>query len=154
MKRYLAITVVLAALLTLVGCAANHARYQREQARLAAIHAAAGKPVNSFSYTATSMYSWEPLGEHELLVYTRPNKAWLLDVGLCPQLPYAVAIGLTSHVGQVSSMLDSVLVGGGDYPCSIQRIRPVDVAELKRKMQAREGAKIVPEPASSDDASG
>src|SRR5699024_9080771 len=60
MKRYLAITVVLAALLTLVGCAANHARYQREQARLAAIHAAAGKPVNSFSYTATSMYSWEP----------------------------------------------------------------------------------------------
>lgn len=149
MKRYLTITATLAALLLLVGCAANHARYQREQARLTAIHAAAGKPVGSFNYMATTMYSWEPLSEHELLVYTRPNKAWLLDVGLCPQLPYAVAIGLTSHVGQVNTMLDSVLVGGGDFPCAIQQIRPVDVDALKRKMAAHKGAKIVPAPASS-----
>lgn len=153
MKRYLAIAAVLATLLLVAGCAANRARYQREQARLAAIHAAAGKPVSSFNYMAMTMYSWEPLSEHELLIYTRPNEAWLLDVGLCPQLPYTVAIGLTSHVGQVGTMLDSVLVGGGNFPCTIQRIRPVDVGELKRKMQARDGAKIVPEPASSDDKS-
>lgn len=149
MKRYLAIAATLLALLLVAGCAANHARYQREQARLAAIHAAAGKPVSSFNYMAMTMYSWEPLSEHELLVYTRPDKAWLLDVGLCPQLPYAVAIGLTSHAGQVGTMLDSVLVGGGSFPCSIQKIRPVDVGELKRKMEARKGAKIVPEPASA-----
>ncbi|HET7266501.1 MAG TPA: DUF6491 family protein [Oleiagrimonas sp.] len=148
MKMHLAIVSTLAVLL-LAGCTAFHARYQREQARLSAIHAAAGKPVSSFNYMATTMYSWEPLNEHELLVYTRPNQAWLLNVGLCPQLPYTVAIGLTSHVGQVSTMLDSVLVGGSSFPCTIQKIQPVDVGELKQRMQARKGAKIVPAPASS-----
>ncbi len=134
-------------LVLLGGCAATQARAEREQARAAAIHAAAGKPVSSFSYMASTLYSWEPLSESELLIYTRPNRAWLLDVGLCPDLPFTSAIGLTSHVGQVQSRLDSVIVHGNGFPCRIQTIRPVDVSLLKRKMQQRSGGKVVPEPA-------
>lgn len=152
MKLYRSIACVLAIAL-LAGCAASKARYQHEQARLAAIHAAAGKPVGSFNYMVTSMYSWEPLNEHELLIYTRPNKAWLLNVGICPQLPYAISIGITSHVGQVSTGLDKVLVGGGNFPCHIQKIQPVDVDELHKKMEARKGAKVVPETSSQSDGS-
>lgn len=148
MKRFRFIACILAVLL-LAGCAASRAHYQHEQARLAAIHAAAGEPVGSFSYLATSIYSWEPLNEHELLIYTRPRKAWLLNVGVCPQLPYAISIGVTSHVGQVSTGLDKVLVGGNNFPCFIQKIQPVDVNELHKKMQARDGAKMMPEKKSS-----
>ncbi len=144
MKLHQAVPLLLAASL-LGGCATYQQSVQRQQARLAAIHAAAGKPVNSFRYDALTMYSWEPLGEHEVLVYTRPDKAWLLNVGLCPRLPYTPSIGITSHTGQVSTLLDSVLTQGGQYPCRIQKIQPVDVAMLRRHMQQHEGAKVVPE---------
>ncbi|HEX7342089.1 MAG TPA: DUF6491 family protein [Rhodanobacteraceae bacterium] len=137
--------VVACAGLMLAGCAASRARHQQERSRLAAIQAAAGKPVGAFDFMTRDLWSWEPLNEHELLVYTRPRQAWLLDVGVCPQLPYTVSIGLTSHVGQVSVMTDSVLVQGGMLPCTIERIRPVDVAKLHKEMQARKGGTMVPE---------
>ena len=54
---------------------------QRVQQRQAAYAAAAGAPVRSFNYF--SLYSWEPLSDTELAVYTRPNQAYLLDLGGC-----------------------------------------------------------------------
>lgn len=151
MKWYQALAFVLVPAL-LAGCAASHARYQQEQARVAAIHAAAGKPVGAFNFTARNIWSWEPLSEQELIVYTRPNQAWLLNVGLCPELPYTPTIALTSHVGQVSTMRDSVVVRGGGFPCTIQEIRPVDVAKLLRQAQPRNGGTVVPAAASSSPA--
>ncbi len=133
-----------ASFLMLAGCAAQQARADRDQAHLQAVHAAAGERVGSFRYTAQTLYSWEPLGERELLIYTRPNRAWLLDVGICPNLPFAQAIGLTSHTGQVSSGLDSVIVHGGHFPCRIQGIRSVDVKKLRQAAEQRSGGKVVP----------
>lgn len=144
MKR-LHIGLVLSLVLALGGCAANQERAAQDQAHLAAVHAAAGKPVGSFNFFVSTLYSWEPLGQHEVLVYTRPDRAWLLDVGICPELPYALAIGITSHVGQVSSGIDSVVVGNGNFPCYIQKIRPVDVARLKQHSVPRTGGKMMPE---------
>lgn len=146
MKHALRLLVLVLSALLLAACAANQARVQQH---LAAIHAAAGEPVGSFNYMANTLYSWEPLSENELLVYTRPNRAWLLDVGLCPRLPSAFAIGLTSHVGQVSSHLDKVIVQGAMHPCYIQKIRPVDVNRLK-KAEQRSGGKVVAEPAANN----
>lgn len=131
------------------GCAASQARAEHDQARLAAIHAAAGEPVSSFHYMASSLYSWEPLNDNELLIYTRPNEAWLLNVGICPDLPYTVAIGLTEHTGMVNSRLDKVIVQGSNFPCHIQKIQPVDVSQLEQAMQRREGGKMVPASAAS-----
>lgn len=144
--KFLRLLSLLVLAMLLGACAANHARAQRDQARLAAVHAAAGKPVGSFNYMMSTLYSWQPLSEHELLIYTRPDKAWLLNVGVCPELPYTPAIGLTSHVGQVSTGLDSVIVNRGNFPCHIQKIQPVDVKLLKQKMAQRPGGKVVPEP--------
>jgi hypothetical protein len=104
---------------------------QRQQQRLAAYEAAAGAPVRSFRFFPP-MWSWEPLGDTQLAVYTRPQQAWLLDLsGACQNLPFANAIALTSNLDEVSVNFDKVLTGRSYFPCTIKRIRPVDVARLK-----------------------
>ena len=108
---------------------------QRMSERQAAYAAAAGAPVRSFHFF--NMYSWEPLGDQQLAVYTQVNRAWLLDVSLCQHLEFANALGLTSFGGDVSVNFDKVLVGRGYPPCFITRIRPVDVAKLKLEQQAQ-----------------
>ncbi|HEY0198752.1 MAG TPA: DUF6491 family protein [Rhodanobacter sp.] len=124
---------------------------QRESQRQAAYAAAAGASVRSFRFF--NLYSWEPLDNGQMAVYTKPNEAWLLDLGgACPNLEFASAIGLTSQFDQVSVGFDKVLTGRGNYPCTITGIRPVDVSRLKLEQQAqrkinaeqREAAKTPP----------
>jgi hypothetical protein len=127
---------------TLAGCASDPQRLQRDDQRVAAYAAAAGPAVRTFRFFGP-LYSWEPLGNQQLVVYTRPNQAWLLDVAGCPGLPFTNAIGLTSNMHEVTVMLDKVLTGRRDYPCTITRARPLDVTHLKavrkaqRKIEAR-----------------
>lgn len=126
----------IAAALTLALGACSSVPYaQRLAQRQAAVAAAAGAPVNSFRFF--TLYSWEPLGDRQLVVYTQPNKAWLLDVSPCLNLPYANAIGLTSSVNEVSINFDRVLTGRDFAPCVISKIRPLDVAQLKQAQQAQ-----------------
>ncbi|MFA6229964.1 MAG: DUF6491 family protein [Rhodanobacter sp.] len=109
---------------------------QRQQQRQAAYLAAAGMPVQHFRFM--SLWSWEPLSDSQVVIYTRPNQAWLLDLdGPCQNLQYTNAIGLTSGFGQVSTRFDKVLTGRRYFPCTIQQIRPVDVARLKIEQQAQ-----------------
>jgi hypothetical protein len=105
--------------------------------RQAADAAAAGAPVNSFRFF-TPLWSWEALGPDQVVIYTRPKQAWLLDVPGCNQLPFANAIGLTSNLNQVSIRFDKVIIDRNTFPCTIQKIRPVDVARLKAVQQQRE----------------
>jgi hypothetical protein len=102
---------------------------QRMQQRQSAYAAAAGAPVRSFSYF--SLYSWEPLSDTQLAVYTRPNQAWLLDLGGCQDLMFTNTIGVTSNINQVTVGFDKVLTGRHNFPCAITGIRPVDVKSLK-----------------------
>lgn len=117
---------------------------QRRQQRMAAYRAAAGAPVHSFRFVGT-MWSWEPLGDTELVVYTRPDRAWLIDVGAsCPNLPFANVIGLTSSFDEVSVGFDRVLTGRGYIPCTISRIRPLDVAKLKIEQAKQREVEVEP----------
>lgn len=118
---------------------------QREAQRTAAYGAAAGAPVKSFRFFAP-LWSWEPLGEDQVVIYTRPREAWLLDVPGCNQLPFATAIGLTSNLDQVSVNFDKVLTGQGQFPCTITRIRPVDVGKLKAVQQEQRKIEAQPRP--------
>lgn len=111
---------------------------QRVQQRQVAYADAAGAPVRRFNYF--SLYSWEPLGETELAVYTRPGEAWILDVGGCRDLLYTNTIGLTSSVNQVVVGFDKVLTGRDHVPCTITRIRPVDVKRLRQAEESRRKA--------------
>lgn len=116
---------------------------ERVSARQAAYAAAAGAPVRSFRFF--ELYSWEPLGNSQLAIYTRPSEAYLVTVmGPCPDLEFTNAIGLTSNLREVQVRFDKVLTGRRDFPCTIGEIRPVDLGKLKaveheqRKIQAAE----------------
>ena len=121
----------LAAIATLGVAACSSVPYaQRISARQAAYAAAAREPVRSFRFF--ELYSWEPLGDSQLAIYTRPNEAYLVSVmGPCPDLEFTNAIGLTSNLNEVQVRFDKVLTGRRDFPCTIGEIRPVDVGKLK-----------------------
>jgi hypothetical protein len=119
--------------------------------RQAAYAAAAGAPVNSFRFF-TPLWSWEALGPDQVVIYTRPKEAWLLDVPGCTQLPFTNVIGLTSNLHEVSVRFDRVLTDRNTFPCYITRIRPVDVGRLKEVQ--REQRKVEERPRPADGAPG
>ena len=127
-------SAIVASLLTplLAACASNPAR--ADSAKLALYRSHAGAPVQSFQFFG-HLDSWTPLGDSAVVVWTRPNQAWLLDLyGPCNGLDFTVAIGLTSSAGRVSARFDKVLVrdvGRIELPCTIAGIRPVDVPAVK-----------------------
>lgn len=131
------ILATLAVAVALAGCARVGKDYTaRIQARQQAYAAAAGAPVNSFHYF--SLWSWEPLGDNELAVYTRANEAWLLDLdGKCRNLQFTNHIGLTSSASEVSTKFDRVITGPADAPCFIKQIRPVDLTKLDSPQQGK-----------------
>jgi hypothetical protein len=126
-RRFRGWVVACAALL---GACSSVPYARRVAQRQAAYAAAAGAPVHRFHFF--TLYSWEPLGERQVVVYARPNQAWLLDVPGCVDLPFTNAIGLTSNIHQVSVGFDKVITGRRNFPCTITRIRPVDVKKLKQ----------------------
>jgi hypothetical protein len=111
---------------------AQHLR-QRQQA----YNAAAGAPVQSFRLVLNNIYSWEPLSDTELVVYTLPTRAFLLDVWPCNNLTFTNGIGLTSFANQVQVGYDEVLTGRGYIPCTIKQIRSVDLTQFKMEREAQ-----------------
>lgn len=138
------IRILLATTLAAMLAACASAPYaQRTSERQAAYAAAAGAPVRNFRFF--SLYSWEPLSDSQLAVYTRPNEAWLLDLGGdCQDLAFVNSIGLTSSLNQVMVGFDRVLTGRGNFPCAISQIRPVDVKSLKAVQQQQRLIKSEP----------
>lgn len=131
-----------AAVMVIAGC--SSAPYaQRVAQRQAAYAAAAGAPVRSFRFFLP-MWSWEPLGSDQVVIYTKPKEAWLLDVPGCTELPFANTIGITSNLNQVTINFDKVITGRNQLPCAIHQIRPVDVGKLKALQQ--EQRQVTPEP--------
>ncbi|HEX8784120.1 MAG TPA: DUF6491 family protein, partial [Steroidobacteraceae bacterium] len=63
---------------TAAGTSTTAAATAQERA-LARYSGYAGRPVRSFTWLGR-FDSWEPLGKDHLLVYTRPNEAYLLKV--------------------------------------------------------------------------
>lgn len=105
--------------------------------RLALYRAHALPPVKSFRYL-NNLNGWTPLGDSALAVWTRPGEAYLLEVDSpCPDLDFAVSIGLTSQFGVVYSRFDKIIpqtgIGGPPQPipCFIRQIRPLDVKAIK-----------------------
>ena len=131
---------------------------QRLQQRQQAYSAAAGAPVRSFRLVmGASIYSWEPLSDTQLVVYTRPTRAYLLDTWPCSGLTFTNRVGFTSFADEVSTGFDKVLTGRDYLPCRIKQIRPVDLARFKLEKEtrrqadvvARDGAGAAPAPAAS-----
>jgi hypothetical protein len=129
--RIVAVVLLMAVLAACSSVPVSPAQQQRQ----AAYAAAAGAPVRSFTYLGR-MWSWEPLGDKQLVVYTTPSKAYLLDVWGCSNLPWAQVIGLTASFREVQANFDKVLAGGPYPPCPIVQIRPLDLTRLKLAQQS------------------
>ncbi|OOG60333.1 DUF6491 family protein [Rhodanobacter sp. C03] len=126
------------ALTVLLGACASGPSVQQMQLRQAAYVAAAGAPVRSFRLVAgASVDSWEPLNDTQLVVYTRPTRAFLLDTWPCSGLTVTNSIGFTSFAGEVSVGFDKILTARGNLPCAIKQIRPLDLARFKLEKEAQ-----------------
>ena len=121
--------------------------------RLAMYREAAGAPVESFQYLGR-IHGWTPLGDSALVLRTRPNQAYLLELrGTCPDLDFAHAITVSDLVGRVQARFDTVTVlGPGRFgiPCWIQQIRPVDVSAVRQaERELREQVEMTERPQDS-----
>ena len=125
--------------LVCAGCSTSPSRMSTD-AKLALYSEHAGAPVDSFRLLGR-LSSWESLGNEALVVWTRPNEAWLLEpFGPCDGLDYSSAISLTDHAGRVEAGLDFVLVSNPSpvhEPCRIRGIRPLDLTAIHVAEKAR-----------------
>jgi len=104
------------------------AKRESRSAKLERYEAAAGEPVRHFNYL--SLYSWEPLSDGALAIWTRPKEAWLLTVTQpCLDIDYVQSIGLSAMLGHNVGTMDYVLAG--KQRCRIMTIRPLDVDKLR-----------------------
>ncbi|QWP79374.1 hypothetical protein J5226_12190 [Lysobacter sp. K5869] len=131
----------------LAGCASAGPKLDDAQ-RLALYRAHAGAPVDHFQYFG-SIDGWTPLGDSALALWTRPNRAYLLELqGRCQDLDFAQAITVTNQMGSVHRRFDKVIVLGQQsikIPCFIDRILPLDVKALKQAQKEMRSAGTMPD---------
>lgn len=120
--------------ITLLGACSGIPLKEREAIERQRIEAYAGQPVDHFTWMGR-YDGWKPVSRNELLVWTTPNDAYLIQVSpLCEDLRFANRIGLTSTLHTVySRRLDYVIVRGDR--CPIELIRPVDYGQLKQDLR-------------------
>jgi Family of unknown function (DUF6491) len=125
----------LLAVMVLAGCSSGGIPKHEDEAQVRARFGAyAGEPIDRMTWMG-QYYSWEPIGENQLVVFTTPSDAYLLKVsGPCTDLKFATSIGLTSTGSTVYSRLDSVKVR--HWRCPIAEIRRVDYKRMRADMRA------------------
>jgi len=142
--KHVPLLVVLLAVVSLAAC--SSAPYAKKtQDRLQAYTAAAGAPVNNFGFYPP-IYSWEPLSNTQLVVYTKPKQAYFIDLAACVNLQVTTGIGLTSNSNQVAVGFDKVIPFDTHTPCTIAKIRPIDMVHLKAVQQAQRKIEQRPRP--------
>lgn len=128
-------TLFPAALVLVLASCASGARMDSGE-RLAMYRAHAGEPVGSIRHPGR-FSGWSAVGDDAVVLRTRPNEAFLLELATpCPDLPAALAIQVSSRTGMISARFDSITpLGPGTasirVPCHIGSIRPLDVAALR-----------------------
>jgi hypothetical protein len=132
----------LLAVMVLAGCSSGGIPKHEDEAQVRERFAAyAGEPIDRMTWMG-QYYSWEPIGENQLVVFTTPSDAYLLKVsGPCTDLKFVTSIGLTSTGSAVYSRLDSVKVR--HWRCPIAEIRKVDYKRMRADMRA-EAEKATP----------
>lgn len=127
---------VLVGVLTLTACAgAQIARMQGESAS-ERYRTYAGEPVDSF--TAFNIDGWTPVSDHELVVRTGVNDAYLIMVrDNCRDLQSSERIGIR-QTGSSVTQLDQVRVGRDR--CPISSIRPLDMEQMRADRAAAAAA--------------
>lgn len=137
MMRFRGLIVLVAATCVLGGCAANAQRKQMQNDEERIYRQFAGSSIDqirSFRYT-----SWQPVGDYSLLLETRLNEWYLIDVGgPCMGLPFAHAIAFRNQMNSLQARFDYIIVDGDQ--CRIETIRPVDYKAAQQAIKALDAA--------------
>ena len=140
MKRLLAAVVLAMAVTVGLGACSSAPRATAAE-RLAFYEAHAGDPVRSFRMFGR-LNGWTPLGNTAMVVWTRPNEAWLLNfAGPCQDLQFATSITISHFSNTVTARFDTVTPIGpgisnvGRIPCRIDTIRPIDTQALNQSRE-------------------
>jgi hypothetical protein len=126
--------------LGLAACSSDSQPRATAAERLAFYEAHAGEPVRSFRMFGR-LNGWTPLGNSNLVVWTRPNEAWLLDLTPCQDLQFAHSISISHFSNTVTARFDTVTPVGpgmsqvGRIPCRITQIRPIDTQALNQSRE-------------------
>jgi hypothetical protein len=138
--------LVLAFLVPLAGCASMPTPQQRAE-RAARVEAAAGAPVNYIQLIFRGLYGWHAINDHQVVAYVTPKRAYLLDLPPCPGIEQSNAIAVTSNMERINVNFDSVTGNVSGVPCQIRRIRPLDMAQLKKANEiASKDVQVEPRP--------
>lgn len=125
--------------LALTACATTAGGVPREQAEAQTLQAyrdAAGDPVNHFNLVNRSLHSWVSFGTEQLVLYTTPSRAFLVQVAQCPGLDFAQAIRVTDSMGQVQRNFSRVYALDNspiaEIGCPITSIQPVNMEKFRQ----------------------
>jgi Family of unknown function (DUF6491) len=139
------LTAALALIALLSACGGIPPRQDPDAVR-ARYAAYAGAPLDRITWLGR-FDSWESLGNNQVLVFTTPSDAYLIDVAPpCTDLPFVQHIALTSTGSTVSARLDSVIVN--KWRCQIAQIRRVDYARMRADLRQEAEAAKAAKPAS------
>jgi Family of unknown function (DUF6491) len=131
--KTLSAIIVAAALTSACATTGDSLKRTRGEQLLSQYEPYVGEPVEHF--TAFRYDSWQPISRTQLVLQTSINEAYLLTLlGTCPDLPYADTVRLTSTGSSVSTF-DKVIVRG--MSCPIEKIQPIDVAQMREDRKAR-----------------
>ncbi|MCK9489776.1 MAG: DUF6491 family protein [Xanthomonadales bacterium] len=123
---------VLAACLLLAACAAAAQRMQMEREELAIYQSHAGEPVDQVR--TFRMHGWQAVADRSLLLETRLNQWYLVDVfGPCQGLQFAHTIGVRAAMNMLRARFDHIVVDG--QSCRIESIRPVDARAAREEIR-------------------
>ena len=148
------VTMLLSAVLSLIGCAASGPTTSTEE-RLK-LYETHSTPVESFRITKLQgrQTRWTPLGDQALMVYDESDQPLLLELPeKCSGLATARSISLTNNSGTVTPGSHSVqLLGpskaGSAYYCLIGCARRIDMVAAEKASE--EKRKVSPLPARSE----
>jgi len=100
----------------------------RQQANYAAY---AGDPIPEFKFS--HLYNWQRTGDKTVVVWTRPNTAYLLTLANnCDALSGRVTVqigGVDGIEGRLQAGMGDIIVG--QLRCRVNQIQPIDLAAMK-----------------------
>lgn len=128
--------IMLACLMCVLLASSDASAKNRDySARLAQVTPFAGEPVPYVRFgLPNKAYDWESFGDTAVLVWHNRNKAYLVDLqksDSCRNLDRKFKIRLDNNINDLDSRNGYIELSDGGW-CKMIRIRPVDVAGLKK----------------------
>ena len=127
--------VMITLFLALSCSSAGLAKDRDYSARLALVTQFAGGPVSYVRFgLPKKAYNWEPLGDTAVLVWHTRGKAYLVDLkqsDSCRDLDREITIRLDNNINDLDARNGYIDFRDGGW-CKMIKIRPVDVAGLKK----------------------